>query len=967
MSDRRFSDPSSSKRGRRMQGERRVITMLFCDVTGSTAMAENLDPEEWAEIMNEAFEFMVSPIYRYEGTVARLMGDGFLAFFGAPVAHEDDPQRAIMAGLDILQDITPFREEIREEYGLEFDVRVGINTGPVVVGDIGTDRTLEYTAMGDAINLAARMEETAEPGTIQITADTHRLVAPLFDFESLGAMEIKGKDEPTETYRVLGRKHRPGRLRGIQGLEAPIIGRQMELEQLKATFHDLRNGKGQIVMLIGEAGLGKSRLISEIKGLFQQTDGDQISWSESAGIPYETNRPYSLFHQRMINDFGLGPDDPPEIAREKIAKGLQNLPPGSPVPAIREAVETLLAVEEGGEKSQLEAEALKRELFEAVTQSWKNSAEQTPMVTVFDDLHWSDPASIELLSHLLPLVQDVPLLILCAMRPVRQSAGWQLVELANSEFAGHYQEFNLQPLSEKDSDALIDSLLSIAELPGEMRRLILKKTEGNPFFVEEVIRTLIDLDIVKRDESGLRWQATQPIEHIDIPDNLQSLLISRIDRLEQETKLTLQMASVIGRSFYYRILDEIADRIKELSTRLEALQQADLIQESAQIPELEYIFRHELTRDATYETILHRQRRRYHQRVGEAIEDLYPERLADEAHRLAYHFHQAGDRERALIYYTMAGDRAARLYANAEAITYYEHALAFVDETGDHGQIRHLYISRGRVYEVSGQYDEAMDNYRELEQVGRKREDFTLELEGLVAQATLRSTYTDKFDPEEAAVLSKKALKLAQDHKNPQAEAKIYWNMMMATHFANDSTEKAIEYGERSLAIAKEFDLKEQLAYTLHDLSRPYFAIGRVERSYDVLREAGELFRELGNLPMLADNKATLAGGLGFMGQLKEALKLAEEAWEVSQVTGSLWGQAYSLNTIAGLYFELGRVDEALEAWERSLELAKSANFTVALLSIREFLALAYTFLGDHKQSISLGEQILSLSAELDL
>ena len=246
-----------------MQGERRVVTMLFCDVQGSTAAAEKLDPEEWAEIMNGAFEYLIAPVYRYEGTLAHIMGDAILAFFGAPIGHEDDPQRAVMAGLEINQSIQPYRDQVRRRWGLDFNVRVGINTGLVVVGEVGSDLRLEYTAMGDAVNLAARMEQTAQAGTVHVSENTHRLIAPLFDFEDLGELQVKGKAEPVRSYRVLKAKAMPGSLRGIEGLDSPLVGRDREIAAMLAHVQRLQDGFGQIMSVTGEAGLGKSRLVAE--------------------------------------------------------------------------------------------------------------------------------------------------------------------------------------------------------------------------------------------------------------------------------------------------------------------------------------------------------------------------------------------------------------------------------------------------------------------------------------------------------------------------------------------------------------------------------------------------------------------------------------------------------------------------------------------------------------------------------
>jgi class 3 adenylate cyclase len=294
-------------------GERRVVTMLFCDVKGSTEAAEKLDPEEWAEIINGAFEYMISPIYQYDGTVARLMGDGILALFGAPTAHEDDPVRAILAGLDIVTGIGAYRREIQNRYEIDFNVRVGINTGRVVVGAVGSDVHHEYSALGDAINVAARMEQSASPGTVLITEDTYKLVSPLFEFEELGGLLVKGKKEPVQAFRVIGRIAEPGRMRGISGIQTPLVGREMELQFLQEGSTSLGEGQGGIRFLIGEAGIGKSRLLREIQTLWkvdQSTQGTKssFSWIYLTTASYEERDPYGVLKNLLRSLYDTGAD-----------------------------------------------------------------------------------------------------------------------------------------------------------------------------------------------------------------------------------------------------------------------------------------------------------------------------------------------------------------------------------------------------------------------------------------------------------------------------------------------------------------------------------------------------------------------------------------------------------------------------------------------------------------------------------
>ncbi len=968
-----FTSKLRAARANRSQpGQRRVVTILFCDVTGSTALASQLDPEDWAEIMDDAFDFLIAPVQRYGGTIARLMGDAILAFFGAPTSHEDDPQRAVLAALAILDDIRHFRAQIEREYGLKFDVRAGINTGPVVVGEIGSEIAREYTAMGDAINLAARMEQTADPGTVRISENTYRLVAPLFNCEPLGEISLKGKQKAVRAYRVLGRRAEPGRLRGIQGLESPVIGRRREMDSLREALLAVRQGRGQIVCLIGEAGLGKSRLIEELRLQWQGQTTDQPPWVESRGISYDAHRPYGVFQQFLRQVCDVHEDDSPAVVRQKITRNVQDLPADQQKHVIQ-ASEALLAVEAESDQPKLTGEAFKHELFDAWENMVRGFAAQAPFVVVIDDLHWADSASVELLVHLLQLTNEVPILFLCAFRPFRRAPGWQVKQVADTEYPHRYREITLSPLSTDDSLSLVTNLLAISDLPDELQQAILAKTDGNPFFVEEVIRMLIDRGVIARDDSGARWQAVATLADTEIPDNLQALLSSRIDRLEEEVRRTLQLAAVIGRSFYFRVLNVISEAVDQLDGHLNTLQRIDMIHEKARLPELEYIFRHALTRDAAYRSIVRRQRRQFHRKVGEALEALFPQRLEEEASRLAHHFYEARDHPRALKYDMLAGDAAARLFANTEAVAHYDRAIEILRDTpklpalGGNGQqekniLKHLYTRRGRALEEMGQYDDAINNYQELERLAREREDRDLELSALIPMATIQATFTAKFNPEQAQALSDRALAMAQELENHPAEAKVLWNLMLLTAFTEGDPRQAAAYGEQSLAIARRYGLREELAYALHDLSRPYTSIGKFDQARAMLEEAQDLWRELGNLPMLADNLSTLASGHLYAGEFDKALDKAQQAQRISQSIHSLWGQAYSLGIAAPIYFERGEMGKAIEAWRSTMPLAEQANFAGLPVYARLHLAFLYAEIGDLDQAFDLIRSAISAS-----
>ena len=479
-----------------LAGERRVVTILFCDVRGSTAMADKLDPEEWAGIMKRAMTYIIPPVTRHDGTVARLLGDAILAFFGAPTTHEDDPQRAVRAGLEIVDGITHFQEQLQRERGLDFNVRVGINTGLVFTGTIGADRRVDYTAMGDAVNLAARMEQTAQPGSVQITEQTYKLVEPWFQFEALGGIQVKGKSEPIITYRVLAIKAIPGRGRGLEGfgLSSSLVGREQELKIIELCIQRLSiRGEGSIISIIGEAGMGKSRVVAEAKALALANISNGM-WLEGQTLSFGQTITYWPFQQILRGWAGITEDDDTDRSWSKLESRVRGLFGGETIDYLP-YLASLLALEVRGEYAErvkyLDGDAMGKQIFLTSRRFFERLARTQPTVLVFEDLHWMDESSTLLLEHLLPLARIVPLLIIGVSRPERETPAARLRDLCRLDFADCYSEVRLVPLLESDSTQLIDNLLDIESLPRHLRETIVDKADGNPFFIEEVIRTLI--------------------------------------------------------------------------------------------------------------------------------------------------------------------------------------------------------------------------------------------------------------------------------------------------------------------------------------------------------------------------------------------------------------------------------------------------------------------------------------------
>jgi class 3 adenylate cyclase len=545
-------------RAARLTGERKPVTALFVDVVGSTSLAETMDPEDWTVMINEAFDLMSKAVFRYEGTIAQLQGDAMLAFFGAPVAHEDDPERAIRAALDMIADTAEFSRELKSVRGIDFRIRAGINSGPVMVGNVGSDLRYEYTALGDAMNVAARMEAAAEPGQVLITANTYRFVRDAFDVDDLGDIAVKGKAEPVHAYRVIGLKAVRGRRRGLEsvGLSSPLVGRSQELEALRSVFSVVAAGRGRVAVVVGEPGIGKSRLLSE----FKTAIGDAgATWIEGHCVSYGRGLPYHLALDLVRAMFAIPFAASEADARAKLHDGLRTLPGDEAVdvePYLAHLLGLPLSADDEAHVN-LDPEWLQGRYVASMHRVVRTLAAKSPLVLVLEDIHWADPASVEVMLGLLPLVTQQPVLVLAAGRGETDAPGWKIVTQARSVFGDALTELRLQPLSDGESRTLVANLLEIESLPERVRDAILKRSEGNPFFVEEVIRMLIERGAIA--QHGDRWIANETISSVEIPETLHGLLLARIDQLPDGAKRSLRVASVIGRQFPVRVLENVLE------------------------------------------------------------------------------------------------------------------------------------------------------------------------------------------------------------------------------------------------------------------------------------------------------------------------------------------------------------------------------------------------------------------------
>jgi len=957
-----------------IEGERKQVSVVFVDCVGFTALASRLDPEDLHAVMDGCFQHLLDAVHRYEGTVNQFTGDGIMALFGAPIAHEDHAVRAVAAALAIQRAVQRYAESVRAQRGLDFAVRIGINTGPVVVGKIGDDLRMDYTAQGETVNLAARLQQAAPPSAVWLGEATTRLVGGYFVIEPAGELPLKGLPHPVPAFTVTG--ERGGRGRFDLALErglTPLVGRRRELAFLRDAFETARRGRGNVVSVVGAAGMGKSRLVYELR---RALEDESVTFLSGRCHSHREALPFNLIAQLLQMNFRLDEGEAEKSQAHKVETAVRRLDPNLEwtIPYLKH----LLALP----ADELDVEGLdeaqrKRRLVEAVRTLTLRGAQQRPLFLLMEDLQWIDGSSRDYLDAVVDSLAAHPVLLVCTYRDGHAPA-WE-----NRSF---HQRLVLDPFSEEETAAMVAALADRVAATPAARQLIVRRAEGNPLFIEELTAYLQERGLLTAADAGALAEA-------EVPATIQDLLTARIDRLPDPAKRVLQVAAVLGREFPLPLLEAVAPGSVDLGAELAALARAELLSETALFPEQRYRFVHLLVQQVAYQSLLVKARAELHAQAGRALEQLYVERPEGVLQELAGHFSRSAERDKALHYLVLAGDRARRLFAYDDAARYYRQALPLADDPHRAVILEKLgdtAYARGELGEAHQHWAEALplverggdrrraaelhrkmavatwdagDRPRALDHLERGRAALGDDLhnaEGARLYQELGRIHFRLGAHDEATAWARRALALGQELGAPDVVAHAYNTLGVARARAGD-IEQAAEDVRRSLQTALAHQLGTLACRAYSNLAVMYAALDHV-RSSEYCREGLALAQRIGDQLQQAWLFCTLAGGhCTLAGDYDQGIQAAEAAVEVDRRLGQRSHLPVPLIILAQIHQCRGEPEQSERYYREALEVASAVGEPQLLFPCYDGLATLAIEAGDEATA----EQWLAKSREV--
>ena len=847
----------------KIEGERKQVTVMFCDMEGFTSLTEKLGSEQMYSIMDKVYEILIHKVHDYEGTVNELTGDGIMALFGAPIALEDAPQRAIRSALAIHREINKFSEQLKSEKRIPpIKMRIGIHTGPVIVGTLGNDLRVEFKAVGDTVNLASRMEGLADPGTTYVTEDTFKLTEGFFRFEALGEKKVKGKDEPIRVYQVIAPSTRRTKfdVSAERGL-TPLVGRERELELLLDGFQRVKAGKGQAFSIISEAGVGKSRLLYEFR---KAVSNEDVNFLEGKCLSYSRGVAYHPVIDILKSNFDIREGEGDQGIREKVKKGLELM--GVDEPSALPYLLELLSVKDSGiDKIPMSPEAKKDRINEAIKRIVLKGSEVRPLVIAFEDLHWIDKSSEDVVRSHLESIPGSKVLLIFTYRP-------EFIHTWGAK--SYHNQLTLHRLSNRESLEMLTSILNTREIEKSLEEIIVEKTEGVPFFIEEFIKSFKDLKIIEMKDNSYRL--SKDVYQLTIPSTIQDVIMARVDSLPERAKEILQTGSVIEREFSYPLINRVTGLPeKELLSYLSILKDSELLYERGIYPQSNYIFKHALTCEVVYDSILAKRKKKLHEEIGDAIEQLYKDNLSEHYEMLAEHFIKSENYDKGAEYSRLAARKAQKAASFKDAIIHAEKRTSCLEKLHRTEDVeKNIIDSRLTLglYNIQSSYfNEAKEAIDPIVELAVKRGD----KKRLSQIYTILGTHSfiSQEDYPKAFQYLKEALKIAE-------ESKDFTTLWVASHWMghalaeNCEFEKALIHLERDLQISTFANILWSISIMKSCIAMNiYCNQGKVDLAYQTSQEGLKLAEESGD----TFSKAEAYTSCGYSSLLKGFLDKAED------------------------------------------------------------------------------------------
>jgi class 3 adenylate cyclase/tetratricopeptide (TPR) repeat protein len=961
-------------------GERRDVTVLFADLCDYTALSEAFDPELVYGVLNAVLDVLVKEIHRFEGIVNQFTGDGLMATFGMPLIHENDPERAVRAALNMQKALLDLNREVESRLDVTIKMRIGINHGEVIAGSIGSENRMDFTVIGSAVNLASRLEHAAEPGSVLVSRSVYQRTYRLFEFQTQPPLELKGFAEPVESWLALGSKLQPTSVRGLEGLSARMIGRDRELAALLASASDLvTTDAGSLILVTGEAGIGKSRLLTEFES---HLAGEPVTVLEGACQAHTSATAYSLFASLLGHYLRL-PAAGSETRRAALeAWLLEHLPDRASHigPLLAHLLGLPMTDEETAALLYLEPSQLQLQVFMAVRELLSHIASQQAVVVILEDLHWIDSASLELLMFLAPVVEQVPLILCGISRPLSGQAAPRLKNLGATRLANRFLLIELNPLSAEETGALLTDLLAIPTFSAAWRQTILDRVEGNPFFLEEFIRMLIDEGYItlkeEKGEGKSQWETVQDVDlkTLRIPQTLQELISARVDRLPMGPQHVLACAATLGQNFSRELLNEVVDPEQQpaLDAHLHYLHTYDFIAPNAEVRG-DYTCKHVVIQETVYASLLGESQRDYHRRAGRGLEKLYPDQLDEHLEQLAYHYGRSGLATKAVPYLTQAATREVLRYANEEALQHFDEALSLLPSlspTSWSDFDLKIASGKGDIYLLLGRYADARTEYwRGLGALYGSPLDSQAATASLAMKRKMGVCYERQGDYAQAVLWYQLALADAEDREDSSAEYVLEKSRLYSEigwlHWRRNELDDAEMWLRKALPLVEDTDYRGEIASTHNRMGGIWYQRGDLDRASQEVAAAVAIYEYMGDLQGMARGYANLGVLADMQSQWAEAANYFRHSLETHERTGDVQGATIASINLGVVYTNLGDISQAKQFLERSLQGALATADSFYTAQAYQNLGRASLFAEEWSLAADYLQKALAISEEL--